>query len=147
MGRGLRPVAVVLKSKEARHLGAGSWNFLQNRIPLDVGTVCRDQQNSFVGRDPGPSPCELSSTGKRHGHPQGAPASSQTSLDARSGLRRRVSGGLERLSGGSGLDGHLQPEISPAPAGQRPAAHARPGLRVSGSDPVSGGPAPPIHVV
>ena len=106
---GPRP-AVVLKSKETRHLGAGSWKSLQNRIPLDVGTVCRDQQNSFVGRDPGPSPCGLSSTGKHHGHRQGAPASSQTSLDAAA-----CGGGYPADPSGSAAAG---PPGGPVPGGR-----------------------------
>ena len=44
------------------------------------------------------------------------------------GLALRVSGALERLSdaGGSGWRGYLYPFISPAPAGSRLAADARP---------------------
>ena len=42
------------------------------------------------------------------------------------GLALRVSGELERLSDGSGWRGYLYPFISPAPAGSRLAADARP---------------------
>ena len=46
-------------------------------------------------------------------------------LDARGCPARRVSGGLERLSGDrSGRRGHLYPFIPPAPAGSRLAARA-----------------------
>ena len=48
-------------------------------------------------------------------------------MDARGDLALRVSGGLERLSGGSGWRGYLYTFTSPAPAGSRLAAHAWPG--------------------
>ena len=48
-------------------------------------------------------------------------------MDARGDLALRVSGGLERLSGGSGWRGYLYTFTSSAPVGSRLAAHARPG--------------------
>ena len=48
-------------------------------------------------------------------------------MDARGDLAQRVSGGLERLSGGSGWRGYLYTFTSSAPVGSRLAAHARPG--------------------
>ena len=48
-------------------------------------------------------------------------------MDARGDLALRLSGGLERLSVGSGWRDYLYTFTSPAPAGSRLAAHARPG--------------------
>ena len=51
-------------------------------------------------------------------------------MDARGDPALRVSGGLERLSDGSGSRGHLCDFFSSAPAGSRFAAHARLGRRL-----------------
>ena len=54
-------------------------------------------------------------------------ACARVCMDARGDLAQRVSGGLERLSGGSGWRGYLYTFTSSAPVGSRLAAHARPG--------------------
>ena len=60
-------------------------------------------------------------------------------MDARGDLALRVSGGLERLSVGSGWRGYLYTFTSPAPAGLRLAAHARTGPAGDSDIPERGG--------
>ena len=66
-------------------------------------------------------------------------------MDAHGVLALPVSGGLERLSDGSGWRGYFYPFFSSAPAGSLLSAHARPGPAGDSDIPERGVLVPPLH--
>ena len=66
-------------------------------------------------------------------------ACARVCLEVRGGPGLRVSGGLERLSGGSRWRGYLHSSTPSAPAGSRLAAHARPGTGRRRDSPIVAG--------